>query len=826
MRIAPSILLLSFLLPVSASEKGPDRDDNSFSKRKRMLAVKVDQAPVIDGNLDDEIWSAALVAGDFVQYQPYQGEDASYPTEVRLLYDDKALYIAAKMFDPYPDSIYTELGGRDADRNLNADHFNVDISPYNDGTNGFTLKVSASGVQTDSRQTTGNRHGKDVNWDAVWESEVRITEDGWVAELKIPYSVMRFPQKPVQEWGINFWREIRRYREWSTWNPVDREVGTSFNHLGEIGDIKDLKPPLRLSMTPYISGYLEKYGNSNEWGTSYNGGLDLKLGLTESFTLDATLIPDFGQVQSDDQVLNLSPYEVKYNERRPFFMEGTELFNKGGIFYSRRIASQPRQYYDVYDVLEDQEKVTKNPSEAAMINATKVSGRTRGGLGIGVFNAMTRAMNASITDTLTGESRQVQTEPFTNYSLLVVDQSLKNNSYISLVNTNVWRDARADENYYTANVTATDFKFQNDNRLYSVSGKAAVSQKYYDDTDTDLGYMVNIGGGKTGGIFRYQYKLELMTDTYDPNDLGYLRRNNTISNEVEFSYNTFTPFWRILWSRNTLTFRYNQIQSYREFADFQINLMTFVNFRNQNTTGFRMEYKPMGTDDYFEPRVDGWYYHSAEEFSFSTWMNTDSSKDLILDARVGVERKFSSYDQWGYNFSFKPKYRFSDRFSLEHNFEYRELNNDIGYVSQDETEEQIYFGMRQNRTITNTLSANYIFSAKSYLSFRMRHYWSVADYRNDNYYLLQRDGRLREVDYGEDPSYSYNAFNIDMVYTWRFAPGSELSLVWKNALYSGENEIEEHFGRNLKNLFDQTGMNSISLKVLYYLDYQNLLRRN
>ena len=231
-------------------------------------------------------------------------------------------------------------------------------------------------------------------------------------------------------------------------------------------------------------------------GATYNGGLDLKYGINESFTLDATLVPDFGQVRSDDQVLNLSPYEVKFNENSPFFMEGTELFSKGGIFYSRRIGSKPNGYDNAYDQLDANEVVTSNPSESTLINATKISGRTQSGLGIGIFNAMTRNMHATIKDTLSEDIREVLTGPFTNYNMIVVDQSLKNNSYVSFVNTNVRRNAEKDDYYYTANVTATDFRIQDRSRQYSISGKAALSQKYYDNADTDLGHMLELRMGK------------------------------------------------------------------------------------------------------------------------------------------------------------------------------------------------------------------------------------------------------------------------------------------------------------------------------------------
>ncbi len=441
-RILLLLMLLFFVTASNMYADRKDRKDKPLLMQKSIAAIKIDDPPLIDGKLDDQAWLSADIADNFIQYTPFNGSPSKYKTEVRVLYDNSALYVGAMMYDPSPDSIYTELGERDSDHGLNADQFAIDISPYNDGINGAVFKVSVSGVQSDSPPRSGSDYRRNGDtWDAVWESSTSVVENGWIAEIKIPYSALRFPKDEVQTWGINFWREVRRNREQSSWNYVNREVGSTFNHLGEMTQIRDIEPPLRLSFTPYVSGYLEQAPGESGPQFTYNGGLDLKYGINESFTLDATLVPDFGQVQSDDRVLNLSPYEVRYNEKRPFFMEGTELFNKGNIFYSRRVGSRPKGYYEVYNDLDPTEDVVHNPSESSLINASKVSGRTKSGLGIGVFNAMTNTMYATIEDSESAETRRVMTDPFTNYNMIVLDQSLKNNSYISLVNTNVWRNA-------------------------------------------------------------------------------------------------------------------------------------------------------------------------------------------------------------------------------------------------------------------------------------------------------------------------------------------------------------------------------------------------
>jgi hypothetical protein len=792
---------------------------NPASERKTLKAVRISQPPRIDGKGNDACWNNVPVAGDFVQYAPYNGSPATFPTQVKMVYDDKALYILAEMYDPHPDSIFRELGKRDADRNIRADNFSVDINPFHDGVNGVSFKVSASGVKTDMKRNPSARRGRDLNWDAVWQSSVRIHDQGWTVEMKIPYSAIRFPKSGMSAWGINFWREIRRYQEYSSWNKVDREVGNSFNYLGDLKGIRDVNPPLRLSVTPYVSGYLEKNGRTGQWSSTYNGGMDLRYGINESYTLDMTLIPDFGQVQSDDKILNLSPFEVKYNEKRQFFTEGTELFSKGDIFYSRRVGGRPKGYYKPYQELEIGEEIIDNPPETQLINATKVSGRNAKGLGVGVFNAVTKPMYARLENEETGTVRKVRTQPVTNYNLVVLDQSLKNNSYVSLVNSNVYRFASRDLYNYTANVTATDFLFKDRSNMYSVGGVGALSQKYYDTLPTVLGHRVELRAGKTGGVYQLYYKGKIISDTYDHNDMGYLRHNNVMNHEVQFGYNMYKPKKHLLSSRNSLSVEYKGLYKPAVFTGFEISMNTFNQFRNYWYTGGEISVEPLGSDDYYEPRVPGWHYHRGAEAKAYFWMMTNRNKPFSVRTRLSTGGDFTQYNRHGYGFSIMPNYKMSQRMQITYELEYSLLYNDIGYAGRNTARDSIWFGKRNGKTVTNVLTTSYIFTKNIYLSFRMRHYWSKVDYTGD-YYLLQPDGSLEEASYEGTSDINYNAFTIDMDFVWRFAPGSEMSLVWKNAIYTRNSDIIPGFFENIGNVLSSPQLNSFSLKILYYLDFQ------
>jgi len=792
----------------------------SLNNNKQTIEIKkVKQGPKIDGILDEDIWLNAPVANDFIEYEPYNGRTPSLPTEVKIVYDNHAIYFGAIMHDNHPDSIIKDLGVRDEYTGLNSDLFTVVISTFNDGVNASEFMVSASGIQSDVKHN-GN-HG-DRNWDAVWQSEVRITENGWIVEMKIPYSALRFSKKDKQVWGVHFMRHIRRYREWSTWNFIDNQVKGKINQMGEMSGIENIEPPLRLSVTPYVSGYLEKNDETNEWGNNFNAGMDLKWGINQSFTLDMILIPDFGQVQSDDEVLNLSPYEVRYSEKRQFFTEGTELFSKGNIFYSRRIGGRPKNAYDVYDHLDSNQVVTRNPLETNLINATKVSGRTKSGLGIGFFNAMTGAVDAEIKDTLSEENRRYRTQGFTNYNMIVLDQTLKNNSFISLANTNV---LHAEENY-NANVTATEFRIMNKENSYQIAGSGAMSQHYTDSTA--LGHKYDIEIAKTSGRFMFELQHTIESDTYDPNDMGYIRNNNESSWDLELQYDIKDPFWRVLNWSNEISFRHTSLYNPREYSSFDINARTHTTFRNHLSVGIFAQIKPFKRYDFFEPRVEGWKLELPRNYFLRSWASTDYRKKLAFSFSLEAWQSFDD-DQYGYEYGIGPRFRVNDKWLLTYNLHLNNSFNTFGYIEsyQDSYDNDvIIMGNRDRKTLVNSINSSYIFNNKASLSLKMRHYWSRVEYTD--FHQLLPNGKLTPSigydTYGNSADLNYNTFTIDMQYLWRFAPGSELSLVWKNAIYTNGNEIVNSFVDNLENTFAASQINSISLKILYYLDYQYLMK--
>jgi len=779
--------------------------------KKETTTIRISDAPSIDGVLSEDVWQNLPVLEDFLQYYPYNGRPASQKTYARICYDNEAIYIGAIMHDTAPDSLQFELGERDSQDEPYVELFTIHISPYNDGMNSVYFGVSSSGVQTDFILSV---QGHDTSWDAVWESDVSTVDSGWVAEVKIPYSALRFSSKPEQKWGFNLFRRIPRYDEWNSWSYVSNEIDQWWKHMGVLNGIKNVEPPLRLSFSPYVSSYAEK-NTKGKWGYSYNGGMDLKYGLSESFTLDMTLIPDFGQVESDDEELNLSPYETQYNEKRQFFKEGLELFNKGKLFYSRRIGQIPVGYYGVGDQLNTDEKIDENPNETQIINVSKLSGRTESGLGIGVLNAMTATTYATVVDTLTGIEREIKTQPFSNYNLLVFDQSLANNSYLSLINSNVYREG------HLANVTATEFRFADQPNEYSLFGRAAYSQIYDDNLDDQFGYKLYLEAAKISGQIQYGYFLYTISDNYNQSDFGYLYRNNEVTNSAYFSYNIFEPFGMFLNLSHDFQINYSRMYNPSVFSNLEISYEIHSTFKNNYKFNMHALIVPVEGRDYYEPRVPGRYLRSNKFVHNCFSLTTDRREPFSAFIHGSFSKSYDyDFDLFSWGAYIAPMLRLNDQVNLEFSLNYSRHTNFIGFVGFDSSIDNIIMGKRNRNTLENTLEASYLFNNKMSLSFRLRHYWSEVDY--DSYYRLEDDGQLSPSTYNTSHDVNYNAFNIDLVYRWHFAPGSEMLLVWKNSIYTAGDDVGIDYFANFKNTIDAPQMNSFSIKILYYLDYLSL----
>lgn len=798
-RLLSWIICILFFLPALAQNK------------KSVEALPISSPLEIDGKLDEAAYLTATPAKDFIQIQPYNGKPAFQKTEAYIFYDQTAVYIGAKLYDNQPDSIFNYLTERD---NIGmSDYFGVYLDPYNQGQLAYGFFITPAGVQVDIKAAKSDGDFEDANWNTVWESKTRITTEGWTVEMKIPYSVLRFSEKAGSKWGLNMFRNIRRYNSNNSWNFLSREVSGFIHQEGELTGIKDIKPPVRLSFSPYIATYFEPENNSNKSHFLYKGGLDVKYGINDAFTLDMMVIPDFGQIQSDDKKLNLSPYELYYDEKRQFFTEGTELFQRGGIFYSRRIGANPK--FSADNALNPNEKIDYLPGETQLVNATKISGRTNKGLGIGVLNAMSLASNAIVKDTTTGLSRNVLVQPFTNYNVAIVDKSLKNNSYISFINTNVSMVG----NPFHANVTATEFQFRDKTKTYALKGKGGISMR--GDSTNETGYYGSLRFEKNKGKLFWGAAQTVFSDKFNPNDLGYLQRNNLMTSEAWIYYQIIEPFWIIRECNGDIWLNYNRIYKPNTLYDKELGYDFMILFKNNYQ--FYSDGKISSDQfDYYEPRVEGRYYLNPRKLNINLNLNTDPRKSLNFNFRYGFVSQ-ATIERMEHDIDANANLRIGHRFEINYGISSIQSFNERGFADNSNTD-SITFAKRTVSTLVNTIGTSYILSNKASLRLRARHYWSGV--ANNQYYILQKDGSLIENEtFSGNKDQNYNAFTVDMIFRWIFAPGSELSLAWKAISYSNEDKVVYNFSNNLQKAWiNQT--NSLSLKVLYYIDYNNLIKKN
>lgn len=798
-----------------------------FSQRE-VFIHKTDSILNVDGNLNEPVWKNAEICHSFTQSSPNAGAPSKYRTEIKMVYNDHSIYFGISCFAP-KDDLSCVLSVRD-DLNSTIDYVAILLDTYNDDQNGFVFAVSSRGVQFDGKVFTSDWYSE---LNLAWNSATRITDSCWIAEIKIPYSALRFPKIDEQNWGVNFIRYVASKRETSAWNPMRPDFDNDMAQCGNLKGLKSINPPLRLSFSPYVSGYIEhspKYLMAEKpWSYTANGGMDLKYGINEAFTIDMTLVPDFGQVQFDNQVLNLSPFEVRFNDYRPFFTEGTELFNKADLFYSRRIGSFPINYSTPYENLDSNEQVIQNPTIPQLLNAIKFSGRTKKGLGIGVFNAISAESYAVIQDSISSKKRKVLTSPLTNYNVAVFDQNLKNNSYINFTNTNVSRSGHT----YDANVSSFMGKLNTNSNKYYVFGKGVVSQLYFTDS-LSLGHNIQLELGKQRGQFTYSFGYSEQSDTYDPNDLGFIYNNNIQQATTNLRYNIYTPFWRLnrLWSGVNLN--YSRLYSPNSFVAFNTSGNIGVTDKRFHTYGFDFEFRPTKHVDFFEPRIIGQYFIRPIYFSSGFWVSTNYQKKLALDASIYyTDIAGSAWNTLYINLS--PRWRINNTMfltlSVDNQFTNAERGKAIPNQYLASAPSINIFGSRSGHTTVNTINYTFTLTNRSGISFRLRHYWASIHYKS--FYQLNANGSLSGLDYaGTDTlgnslyNTNFNAFTIDFVYRWIFAPASELNIVWKNAIFKSDDKTALNYFQNLNALFDYGAINSVSLRVVYYLDAGNIKRKS
>jgi hypothetical protein len=802
-------LIIIFLLCISSNITQAQIEN---STKKKINATKINEVILIDGNLNEVAWENAEIANNFIMFEPDNGKpiDESKKTEVKVLYDDDGIYIAAKLYDNEVDKISKEITERDDFGTT--DVFGVFINGFNDGQQDFRFFVTAAGGQLDCNAT--EQTGEDFSWNAIWSSKAKITDFGWVVEMKIPYAALRFSGDQKQTWGLNFIREIKRERRIYTWTHVDSKIGAVIQQAGLLTGIENIKPPTRLFLIPYASGYV----NSNKEGTEYTakGGLDIKYGINDAFTLDAILVPDFGQTKFDNVVLNLGPFEQQFNENRPFFTEGTDLFSKGNLLYSRRIGAVPSFYPEI----ESNETITEFPASVNLLNALKISGRNSDGLGIGFLNAITEKTEVNIrkenidpiTNIITQSERQEVVSPLTNYNVVVFDQRFNKNSSFTFINTNVARNG----SFRDANVTGLLFDLNTKENTYNLSGDMKMSSIY--DIKNKNGYNTSINFSETSGKVRFGLGANHVSKDFDNNDLGINFQTNYTSFFSNANYRILNP------NKTFNTFRVNFnsfIQLNNTTSKIQgsnINLGLNSTNKKNHFFGGGINYNPFENYDYYEARQNGKYVIYPKSFGAWFYFSSNYANKFALDTNPYFT-KTSEKDRYSYGFSLSPRYRFNDKISVVYDFNFGKQINNVGWVDNDGA--NIILTKRDRDTYTNTLTGKYSINSNMNFNLSLRHYWSLA--QNNSFHNLQDNGYLKEnTTYSTNKNSNFSTWNLDLSYSWWFAPGSQISVLYRNNAVTFDRTINKDFGNNFTNLLDDNLNHVLSLSIRYYLDYNQM----
>jgi hypothetical protein len=599
--------------------------------RKQVTAVRTTDPPIIDGRLLEECWSQAEPVSDFTQRDPDEGMPATERTEIRVLYDDEALYVAARLFDSEPGLIGRRLSSRDGgkDGERDADRVTVYLDSMYDHLTGAAFAVTASNVQDDT--IIFNDTFRDPSWDAVWESRVSVDEMGWSVEIRIPLSQLRFPSADRQTWGINVERFILRKNETVRFERVPKNESGIASRMGDLAGLEGLRPRRRLELLPYAAARAEFIAPEaadpfNDGARGYGAaGLDMKLGLSSNLTVDATVNPDFGQVEVDPAVVNLTAFETFFPEKRAFFLEGAQIFGSFGqggsnsfwgfntsdpiVFYSRRIGRAPQIDLD-NDFIEQ-------PPATTIIGAAKLTGQTSGGWNIGLLEAVTESETAK---TRLGDVAAVaHVEPLTNYAVARVHRELGRRGGAGFLATAVnrrlhtpaLRAALAGQAY----VFGTDAHvFLDGNRDWVVTGKMSGSrvsgsaeaietvqraeQRYYqrpdaphirlDATRTSLsGWAGRVNLNRNSGLWQINSALWGVSPGFESNALGFQDMGDRAGAHAVFLWRGVTPNRisrdRHLWVAKAWTWNFNR-QVHHDGWHGRAS-MTFLNYWNVNGGG-------------------------------------------------------------------------------------------------------------------------------------------------------------------------------------------------------------------------------------------------
>ncbi len=799
---------------------------NRLASQKRVYTTqRIVAKPKVDGILDDDCWvNEGYWFSDFVQQQPYPAQSPSERSEVKILYDTDNLYVAFKLWDNSVQGFTKTLGRRDDF--VDKDIAGLALDTYFDKQTASEFNVTAAGQKVDL-QHMGN-YNWDTNWNVVWEGKAQVKDSLWTIEMKIPFSQLRYSNDSEQVWGMHIYRYIVRTAEEDQWKLIPMDAPAMVYLFGELRGIKDITRKQNREFMPYTAiKYPVQADRNKDWLTV---GLDGKLGLTSNFTLDYSVLPDFGQVEADPSELNLSSFETFYEEKRPFFLEGNSImsYDTGGsasLFYSRRIGKAPSYHPDIPDNHE-----MYLPSSSRILNALKVTGKTKNGLSIGVVNGLTMNEYASFYENGASESDdKMLVEPLTNYFVARAKKEYNGgNTFLGFLGTSVLRDLNEEHLKdilpSSATTAGLDFWHSWENRKYYLDLTSYYSKvkgstdaivrlqespvRYYNridashlGVDSSLTSLTGWGGkmsaGKLSGNFRFSGKFMWKTPGLDLNDAGYLQESDAISVSTSLSYIQPKPgkiFLKQRWG-------FNQSHTWN-FGG--MDLMDKLRAEGELTFKNTWQFSPAveRVFNMLDTRaMRGGQSLRYDDYSgIELFLNTNASKKFVAGFGGYYYISDNSVNQV-YGSVLNLKFKLMDRFTISSNSKFENQKILGQYVS---SENNNVAGLIKRLTFFTTLRAELFMTPELSLQFYGSPYSSVGElpelYKvvngsawnpDDRYIRLEmvsqnEDTRLMKLVGGSElieidqPDFNFQEFRSNLVLRWEYKAGSTLFLVWSH----------------------------------------------
>jgi hypothetical protein len=848
------------------------------STKRYATAKLTGPAPAIDGLLNDEAWNLVPWAGgDFRQVNPDKGKPATVQTKFKILYDDKNLYAIFRCFDPEPSKIVKRMSRRDG---FEGDWVELHIDSYYDKRTAFSFTASVSGVKSDE-YVSNNGDDWDASWDPIWFLKTSIDAEGWVAEMKIPLSQLRFAEKPELTWGINVQRRFFRNQENSRWQYIPPDAAGYVHLMAEMNGIKGIKPQKQLEIQPYLVTKAETFqkeeGNPYVDGSSTNAsvGLDTKIGITSDITLDLTVNPDFGQVEADPSRVNLTAFELFFQERRPFFIEGNNTLNfpvasnDNNLFYSRRIGRPPQTAADTDTNGDDGvNEYVKPNTRTTILGAAKLTGKNKKGFSWGILESVTSREFAEI-DSL-GVRRKQIIEPLTNYFASRAQRDIhKGNTVIGAMFTATNRKidhARLNWLHRDAYSAGIDFLHHWKNRMYYVSGRGMVSrvqgsadaiantqlssERYFQRPDNDhtefnpnRRSLTGTGGqliiGKKSGNLISDLGVTWQSPELELNDIGFMQQTDIISQWFWMQYRVLQP------KGITRSKRFN----FFEWRDYDFggrnlsqgyDLNTRIEFKNFWLAGGGINYRVGNASNgdlrggptlRYQGAFYYWFYViSDQRKKFSMQINPEMgmgkenySRSLSLDVSLTYRPINALNISIGPNFS-----------TNKNQMQYVATADDAGqprYVVAQIDQTTIRMVVRATYMITPNLSIQY-YGQPFGTSGRYSNYKSIVNAKaseyqgrytpifpsstipgDSQYNVDENNDGIRDYSFNK-PDFNFGQFRSNMVMRWEYIPGSTFFLVWTRER-NGAFYDDEPGHKDYSFEFDQKGHNIFLMKYTY-----------